>query len=216
MAKSPARGQRARDAAPRKFKKKTSPLVIGKVEYVDYKDVDLLSRFMSDRGKIRGQRINGNDVQQQREVANAEEEGVDFRWLSAPQAFLGENHVRAVQAQKIHLGQPDATGRQVPQVIEDSSHEIPADLVIKALGFDPEDIPAMFGAPELEVSKWGTIGVDWRTMMTNLPGVFAAGDIVRGASLVVWGVRDGRDAAESIHSYIMARSEAPRSAAAGA
>lgn len=71
MAKSPARGQRARDAAPRKFKKKTSPLVIGKVEYVDYKDVDLLSRFMSDRGKIRSQRINGNDVQQQREVANA-------------------------------------------------------------------------------------------------------------------------------------------------
>ena len=58
MAKSPARGQRARDAAPRKFKKKTSPLVIEKVEYVDYKDVDLLSRFMSDRGKIRGQRIN--------------------------------------------------------------------------------------------------------------------------------------------------------------
>ena len=152
----------------------------------------------------------------QREVANAEEEGVDFRWLSAPQAFLGDNHVRAVQAQKIHLGQPDATGRQVPQIIEDSSHEIPADLVIKALGFDPEDIPTMFGAPELEVSKWGTIGVDWRTMMTNLPGVFAAGDIVRGASLVVWGVRDGRDAAESIHSYIMAQSEAPRAAAAGA
>ena len=152
----------------------------------------------------------------QREVANAEEEGVDFRWLSAPQAFLGDNHVRAVQAQKIHLGQPDATGRQVPQIIEDSSHEIPADLVIKALGFDPEDIPTMFGAPELEVSKWGTIGVDWRTMMTNLPGVFAAGDIVRGASLVVWGVRDGRYAAESIHSYIMAQSEAPRVAATGA
>ena len=152
----------------------------------------------------------------QREVANAEEEGVDFRWLSAPQAFLGDNHVRAVQAQKIHLGQPDATGRQVPQIIEDSSHEIPAHLVIKALGFDPEDIPTMFGAPELEVSKWGTIGVDWRTMMTNLPGVFAAGDIVRGASLVVWAVRDGRDAAESIHSYIMAHSEAPRVVAAGA
>ena len=152
----------------------------------------------------------------QREVANAEEEGVDFRWLSAPQAFLGDNNVRAVQAQKIHLGQPDATGRQVPQIIEDSSHEMPADLVIKALGFDPEDIPTMFGAPELEVSKWGTIGVDWRTMMTNLPGVFAAGDIVRGASLVVWAVRDGRDAAESIHSFFMAQSEAPRMAAAGA
>ena len=71
MAKSPARGPRTRDAAPRKFKKKTSPLIIDKVDYVDYKDIDLLTRFISDRGKIRGQRLNGNDVQQQREVANA-------------------------------------------------------------------------------------------------------------------------------------------------
>ena len=71
MAKKPQRGARNRDANPRKFKKKTSPLVIEKVEYVDYKDVDLLTRFMSDRGKIRGQRLSGNDVQQQREVANA-------------------------------------------------------------------------------------------------------------------------------------------------
>ena len=149
----------------------------------------------------------------QREVANAEEEGVVFKWLSAPQAFLGDNHVRAVQAQKIHLGQPDATGRQVPQIIDGSSHEIPADLVIKALGFDPEDLPVMFGTPDLAVSKWGTIDINWRTMMTNLPGVFAAGDIVRGASLVVWGVRDGRDAAASIEAYIMAQSDAPQAAA---
>ena len=152
----------------------------------------------------------------QREVANAEEEGVVFKWLSAPQAFLGDDQVRAVQAQKIHLGQPDATGRQVPQIIDGSSHEIVADLVIKALGFDPEELPVMFDAPELEVSRWGTIGIDWQTMMTSLPGVFAAGDIVRGASLVVWGVRDGRDAADAIHSYITAQSDAPRAAAAGA
>ena len=152
----------------------------------------------------------------QREVANAEEEGVVFKWLSAPQAFLGDDQVRAVQAQKIHLGQPDATGRQVPQIIDGSSHEIAADLVIKALGFDPEELPVIFDAPELEVSRWGTIGIDWQTMMTSLPGVFAAGDIVRGASLVVWGVRDGRDAADAIHSYITAQSDAPRAAAAGA
>jgi len=152
----------------------------------------------------------------QREVANAEEEGVVFKWLSAPQAFLGDDQVRAVQSQKIHLGQPDATGRQVPQIIDGSSHEIAADLVIKALGFDPEELPVMFDAPELEVSRWGTIGIDWQTMMTSLPGVFAAGDIVRGASLVVWGVRDGRDAADAIHSYITAQSDAPRAAAAGA
>ena len=148
----------------------------------------------------------------QREVQNAEEEGVEFKWLSAPHAFHGDDHVTAVQAQRIHLGRPDATGRQVPQIIEDSSHDLPADLVIKALGFDPEDLPTMFGQAELEVSKWGTVAIDWRTMMTSLPGVFAAGDIVRGASLVVWGVRDGRDAAAQIDQWIMAQADAPRAA----
>ena len=152
----------------------------------------------------------------QREVANAEEEGVDFKWLSAPQAFIGDGNVRAVQAQRIHLGQVDATGRQVPQVIEDSSHEMPADMVIKALGFDPEDIPVMFDETALTVSKWGTLSIDWQTMMTSLPGVFAAGDIVRGASLVVWGVRDGRDAAEQIDQWIVAEAvTVPAQAASG-
>ena len=140
----------------------------------------------------------------QREVANAEEEGVDFQWLSAPQAFLGDGDVRAVRAQKIHLGQPDATGRQVPEIIDGSDFELEADLVVKALGFDPEDLPTMFNEPALKVSKWGTLSIDWQSMMTSLPGVFGAGDIVRGASLVVWGVRDGRDAAERIDSFIQA------------
>jgi len=152
----------------------------------------------------------------QREVANAEEEGVAFKWLSAPQAFIGETDVRAVQAQRIHLGQPDATGRQVPQVIEGSSHELPADLVIKALGFDPEDMPKMFGHDDLTVTKWGTLTIDWQTMMTSLPGVFAAGDIVRGAALVVWGVRDGRDAAEQIDQWIMAGATSAVASAASA
>ena len=140
----------------------------------------------------------------QREVENAEEEGVDFQWLSAPQAFTGDDKVSAVMAQRIHLGQPDETGRQVPQIIEDSQFKIEADLVIKALGFDPEDLPALFNEPALRVSKWGTVAIDWKTMMTDLQGVFAAGDIVRGASLVVWGVRDGRDAAERIDAFIQA------------
>ena len=140
----------------------------------------------------------------QREVANAEEEGVDFQWLSAPQAFTGDTHVNSVMAQRIHLGQADETGRQVPQIIEDSTYKLDADLVIKALGFDPEDLPTLFGQDELRVSKWGTVAIDWKTMMTDMPGVFAAGDIVRGASLVVWGVRDGRDAAERIHSFVQA------------
>ena len=140
----------------------------------------------------------------QREVQNAEEEGVTFQWLSAPHAFLGDEAVSAVRAQRIHLGQPDATGRQVPEIIENSDYDMPADLVIKALGFDPEDLPTMFDQPELQVTRWGTVAIDWKSMMTQLPGVFAAGDIVRGASLVVWGVRDGRDAADRIDAYIQA------------
>lgn len=149
----------------------------------------------------------------QREVQNAEEEGVDFQWLAAPEAFVGDGSVSAVRCQRIHLGVPDATGRQVPRVVEGSSFNIECDMAIKALGFDPEDLPALFGQSELKVSKWGTVSIDYRTMMTNLDGVFAAGDIVRGASLVVWGVRDGRDAADSIHKYISAKSAESQSAA---
>ena len=140
----------------------------------------------------------------QREVENAEEEGVNFQWLSAPHALLGDGSVQAVRARRIHLGQPDETGRQVPQVIENSDFDVEADLVIKALGFDPEDLPTLFDQPELGVSKWGTVQINWKTMMTSAEGVFAAGDIVRGASLVVWGIRDGRDAAEQMDRYIQA------------
>ena len=138
----------------------------------------------------------------QREVANAIEEGVEFIWQSAPEAFLGDDRVTAVRALRMRLGAPDATGRQRPEVVPGSTFTLQADLVIEALGFDPEDVPAMFGQPELAVSRWGTVRVDWRTMMTSLEGVFAGGDIVRGASLVVWAIRDGRDAAERIDAYL--------------
>ncbi|WPZ35203.1 NAD(P)-dependent oxidoreductase [Thalassobaculum sp. OXR-137] len=149
----------------------------------------------------------------QREVANAEEEGVTFEWLAAPEAFVGGETVDGVRCQRIHLGVPDATGRQTPQPIEGSSFTIECDMAIKALGFDPEDLPGLFGAADLKVSRWGTIGIDFKTMMTSLDGVFAAGDIVRGASLVVWAVRDGRDAADRIHDYLTAKAETALSAA---
>jgi glutamate synthase (NADPH) small chain len=140
-----------------------------------------------------------------REVKHAEEEGVEFLWQAAPEAFLGDGEVTAVRAVRMRLGAPDATGRQRPEAIPDSQFALAADLVIKALGFDPEDLPAMFDEPELTVTGWGTVRIDWQTMMTPMAGVFAGGDIVRGASLVVWGVRDGRDAAEGIHAYLQAK-----------
>ncbi len=144
-----------------------------------------------------------------REVSHAEEEGVEFVWLSAPEAFLGNGAVSAVRAVRTRLGLPDATGRQTPEPIQGSSFTLDADLVMKALGFDPEDIPGLFGCPELEVTPRGTIKVDPKTRMTNIDGVFAAGDIIRGASLVVWAIRDGRDAAQSMDAYLKAKAEAP-------
>ncbi len=137
-----------------------------------------------------------------REVKNAEEEGVQFVWLSAPEAFLGDNHVSAVRAVHMRLGLPDASGRQSVEVVEGSHFSRPADLVIKALGFDAEDLPGLWGQAGLEVTRWGTLKVNQASFQTSLPGVFAAGDIVRGASLVVWAIRDGRDAAARIHAYL--------------
>ncbi len=149
-----------------------------------------------------------------REVANAEEEGVEFVWLSAPEAFVGDGTVDGVRTVKMRLGVPDASGRRSPQPIEGSAHVIAADVVIKALGFDPEDLPTLFDQPELPVTRWGTVKVNHATAMTEMKGVFAAGDIVRGASLVVWAIRDGRDAADSIHRFIQMKTAAAAEMAA--
>ena len=137
-----------------------------------------------------------------REVANAEEEGVEFVWLSSPKEFKGTNKVENLIVEQIQLGEPDDSGRRRPQVMEGSEFKIKADMVIKALGFNPEDLPYLFDAKELQVTKWGTIKTDFDTMETNLNGVFAAGDIVRGASLVVWAIKDGRDAAAAMKTYL--------------
>ena len=137
-----------------------------------------------------------------REVANAEEEGVEFVWLSSPKEFKGKNKIENLLIDRIKLGEPDESGRRKPVIKEGSDFEIKADMVIKALGFDPENLPHLFDAKELQVTKWGTIKTDFDTMQTNLDGVFAAGDIVRGASLVVWAIKDGRDAAQAMKNYL--------------
>ncbi|MBP6679102.1 MAG: NAD(P)-dependent oxidoreductase [Paracoccus sp.] len=155
----------------------------------------------------------------QREVQNAEEEGVEFVWMSAPGAFAGHVTgeamiaqevdvdgdpvaVASVRVQKMRLGAPDVSGRQSPELIEGADYDEPADLVIKALGFEPEELPRLWGVEGLEVTRWGTIKADYQTHSTSLPGVYAVGDIVRGASLVVWAIRDGREAADSIMAWL--------------
>ncbi|MDA9613063.1 NAD(P)-dependent oxidoreductase [Paracoccaceae bacterium] len=153
----------------------------------------------------------------QREVQNAEEEGVIFEWLTSPKGLVNnlvindvsnskvqEGNLKGVIVQKMRLGDPDATGRRTPEEIEGSEYLEGADLVVEALGFEPEDLPTLWDQPELPVSRWGTIKVEYGTGKTNLEHVYAVGDIVRGASLVVWAIKDGRDAANSILSEIEA------------
>lgn len=137
-----------------------------------------------------------------REVSNAEEEGIEFIWLSSPKKFKGSVKVESLVLDKIKLGEPDDSGRSKPIIQKNSEFEIKADIIIKALGFDPEELPKLFNEEKLQVTKWGTIKTDFDTMETNIPGVFAAGDIIRGASLVVWAIKDGREVAISIDNYL--------------
>ena len=137
-----------------------------------------------------------------REVSNAIEEGVEFIWQTAPKKFIGDGAIKEVQVNKMKLGLADSSGRKKPEIEENSEYNIEADIVIKSLGFDPENLPKLFFTPELLVSRWGTIKIDLDNMQTNIDGVFAAGDIVRGASLVVWAIKDGRDAAENINKFL--------------
>ena len=137
-----------------------------------------------------------------REVNNAEEEGVEFIWKSLPKDFIGNGKAQEISCVKMSLSDPDEDGRQVPLEVEGSDFKVKSDMVIAALGFSPEELPVLFNEQDLPVTKWGTVRVGFDTMMTSLDGVFAAGDIVRGASLVVWAIKDGRDAAAAIKKYL--------------
>ncbi len=149
-------------------------------------------------------RDHANMPGSRRETANAQEEGVTFEWLAAPKAIHDEGgKVSTVRADRMRLGAKDASGRQSPEPIKDADFDVKADLVIKALGFSPEDMNVL--SPDLSISRWGTVKANPLTFETNLDGVFAAGDIVRGASLVVWAIREGRDAAAHIHKYLKAK-----------
>ena len=137
---------------------------------------------------------------------------VKFIWLTSPKSFIGENQVREIEVNQMKLGEPDSSGRRRPEIKENSEYKIKADLVIKSLGFDPENIPKLFNANELAVSRWGTIKINLQTMQTNIEGIFAAGDIVRGASLVVWAIKDGRDAALQIEKFLKNKNKKEKAA----
>jgi len=143
-----------------------------------------------------------------RETLHAEEEGVVFEFLAAPRAILGgASGVTGVRAQRMALSAPGPDGRQAVEAVAGGEFDLAADLVIEALGFEPEDVRTLFAEPDLALTDWRTLRTAGRTKATTLPGVFAAGDIVRGASLVVWAVRDGQDAAAEIDAWLSTRAQ---------
>ncbi len=133
------------------------------------------------------------------ELRNARDEGVEFMWLASPKAVHGKGDTPAeIKAVRMQLGAPMADGRAMPEEMPDSAFSLPSTMIIAALGFVPEDLPKIFDAPDLETTRWGTLATARSGFETSLARVYAAGDCLRGASLVVWAIREGRDAAAQI------------------
>tara|TARA_Y100000992_G_scaffold294077_1_gene253388 strand:+ start:284 stop:1696 length:1413 start_codon:yes stop_codon:yes gene_type:complete len=136
-----------------------------------------------------------------REVQNAEQEGIKFNWLSVPSKLITEKSQATSLSYKVAiLGEADESGRRKP-IDTGVEKQIKSDLIIQALGFEPEDLNSNFNT-DLELTSWNTLKVDFKKFQTNKPNIFAAGDIVRGASLVVWAIHDGREVAKSIQQYL--------------
>lgn len=142
------------------------------------------------------------------EVLHAEEEGIEFLNLNNPvEYFADENgRVSKMRVQRMELGEPDASGRRRPVVVEGSEYDIPVDVVVVAIGVSPNPlVPSEL--PELKVSRWGTIEVDPETMQSSMPELFAGGDIVRGGATVILAMGDGRKAAAGMHKYLSQKKE---------
>ncbi len=136
------------------------------------------------------------------EVKHAEEEGVKFELLVNPVEILGDDKgwVRAIRCQRMELGEPDASGRRRPVPIEGSEFEIPCQVFIEAIGTKANPLLTQ-STPELKLNKWGNIEID-ANHMTSIPGVFAGGDIVRGAATVILAMGDGKNSATAIDKYL--------------
>jgi len=149
------------------------------------------------------------------ELEHAEEEAIDFRWLSAPLAILGndEGFVTGMRIQRMELGEPDASGRRRPVPIEGSEYEIAIDTAVIAIGQGPNPL-ATKSTPGLELNRHGNIVVDEKTLMTSIPGVFAGGDIVTGAATVILAMGAGKQAALGIQDWLgrLARGEVTKPA----
>lgn len=137
------------------------------------------------------------------EIKHAEEEGIDIQILTNPIEVLGDDKgwVRGLRCQRMELGEPDASGRRRPVPIEGSEFDLDCQVFIEAIGTRANPLLTQT-TPGLKVNRWGNIEIDDRNM-TSIPGVFAGGDIVRGAATVILAMGDGKSSGASIHNYLM-------------
>jgi glutamate synthase (NADPH/NADH) small chain len=142
-------------------------------------------------------------IGREEERQHAREEGVRFEFLAAPVRLLGTpaGRVRAVELVRMELGPPDESGRRRPQPVVGSKFTLEADTVVLAIGYSA-DAAVVASAAGLAVDRWGLVVIDRATGETNRPGIFAGGDDVNGADLVVTALRDARIAAQAMHEYL--------------
>jgi len=159
-------------------------------------------RLGSRRALLAYRRSRAEMPARQEEIKHAEEEGIEFLFLVAPLEILGDEDrwVRAVRLQRMALGEPDESGRRRPVPVAGSEFELPVDIVVVAIGTRANPLLTST-CPELKLNRWGNIEVD-ENRMTNLPGVFAGGDIVRGGATVILAMGDGKAAAAAIDRYL--------------
>ena len=147
------------------------------------------------------------------EVHHAEEEGIEFHFLTTPVKYFGDEkgQVYAMECLRMKLGEPDSSGRRRPIPIEGSEFIMEVDMVVVAIGNSPNPlIPKT--TPQLNVGKWGNVEVNWETMATSMEGVYAGGDIIRGGATVILAMGDARIAAREIDKYLNSKKRKKKSA----
>jgi glutamate synthase (NADPH) small chain len=160
-------------------------------------------RLGAERAMIIYRRSRHEMPAREEEVAHAEEEGIEFHFLTAPVRYDGDStgRLKSMTCLRMELGEPDASGRRRPVPIPGSEFTTPIDLAVVAIGQSPNPL-LLETIPGLKVGRWGTIEVDPATMAASLPGVYAGGDITRGGATVILAMGDARTAAASIDAYL--------------
>lgn len=166
-------------------------------------------RLGAERAMVVYRRTEAEMTARHEEYEHAQEEGIEFLWLTNPTEMVGneEGWVTGLNCMKMELGEPDEGGRRRPVVVKGSEHILPVETVILALGTTPNPI-LLRATPDLQTNKWGCVIADPETGATTKPGVFAGGDVVTGAATVILAMSAGQKAAKAVHQYLESRKAA--------